>query len=100
MDRLLLQQTLEVLLGSDHVYFQPPASVKIVYPAIVYNLDGRDTKFADNAPYAGTWQYQLLFIAREPDSSILAKLVALPLCTLSNTYVADNLNHYVFSLYF
>ena len=34
--RLELQSVLEQTLGSRNVYFQPPASVKMKYPAIVY----------------------------------------------------------------
>lgn len=35
--RLELQSKLVELLGSKHVYYQPPESVKIEYPAIVYS---------------------------------------------------------------
>ena len=37
--RIELQLKLEEILGSRHVYFQPPASIKMTYPAIVYELD-------------------------------------------------------------
>ena len=37
--RLDLQTFLEELLESKNVYFQPPESVKMKYPAIVYALD-------------------------------------------------------------
>ena len=36
--RLELQNKLEELLGSRHVYFQPPESVKMEYPAIKYSM--------------------------------------------------------------
>ena len=35
-NRLDLQALLEDLLGSRNVYYQPPESVKMNYPAIVY----------------------------------------------------------------
>ena len=98
-DRLQLQQDLEALLGSGNVYFQPPASVKMEYPAIVYARDDRDTKFADNAPYNGTWRYQVTVIDRNPDTAIPLAVAHLPLCGLVNIFVAENLNHYVFNLY-
>lgn len=100
MARLQLQALLEDLLDSTNVYFQPPSSVKMDYPAIVYMLDGADTRFADNAPYRSILQYQVTVIDRDPDTGIPKKVLALPQCVLSNTFVADNLNHYVFSLYF
>ncbi len=36
------------LLGSDNVYFQPPPTVKMQYPCIVYKRDYLNTEFADN----------------------------------------------------
>ena len=99
MDRLALQSFLEELLGSGNVYFQPPASVKMSYPAIVYGRDDRDTKFADNAPYAGTWRYQVTVIDRDPDTLIPVKVASLPMSDLSQVFVAENLHHYVFFLY-
>ena len=99
MDRLALQTLLEELLGSGNVYFQPPASVRMEYPAIVYARDDLDTKFADNAPYGLTDRYQVTVIDRNPDTAIPKAVARLPMCALSNIFVADNLNHYVFFLY-
>ena len=49
--RLELHELLCGLLGSRHVYFQPPESVKMRYPAIVYNLDYIENKHADDGVY-------------------------------------------------
>ena len=35
--RLTLQTKLEDLLGSKHVYYQPPENLKMEYPAIRYS---------------------------------------------------------------
>lgn len=99
MDRLQLQTLLEGLLGSDNVYFQPPASVKMEYPAIVYKRSDLDTRFADNAPYNDTWQYEVTYISRDPDTGVPLTLGRLPMSALVSMFVADNLNHYVFTLY-
>lgn len=40
--RIDFQHLLEEILGSPHVYFQPPATVKLEYPAIIYSLDNLD----------------------------------------------------------
>ena len=37
--RLELQDTLETILESRNVYFNPPESIKMNYPAIIYKLD-------------------------------------------------------------
>ena len=100
MDRLQLQQDLEALLGSGNVYFQPPSSVKMEYPAIVYARDDLDAKHADNAPYNTTWRYQVTYISRDPDTDIPKAIGHLPMCAIVSIFVADNLNHYVFALYY
>ena len=42
-----LQKLLEQTLGSRNVYFQPPATIKMQYPAIRYELVEMHTKRAD-----------------------------------------------------
>lgn len=98
--RIQLQSLLETLLESRNVYFQPPPSVKMKYPCIVYSLSDIDTKFADNNPYSNSRRYQLTAIDPNPDSTIPDKLALLPMCIFDRSYTADNLNHYVFNIYY
>lgn len=95
-----LQENLKTILGSDQVYFQPPANVQMVYPCIVYNRDAADTKFAGNGPYLRTKRYQVTIIDQNPDSEIPDKVALLPLCVFARHFVTENLHHDVFSLYF
>ena len=95
-----LQFLLEALLGSESVYFQAPGSLKMVYPAITYKLDDIDSEFADNVPYRHTTRYQVTLIHRFPDNEFIMKLAALPMCVFQRHYVMNNLNHFVFNLYF
>jgi hypothetical protein len=98
--RLELQTLLEGVLGSENVYFQPPANVAMVYPCIVYSLDNAKTEFADNHPYSRFKRYQLTVIDRNPDTLIPDDVAQLPLSVLNRVFTADNLHHYVFNLYF
>lgn len=98
--RLQLQTMLEGLLGSRNVYFQPPSSIRMNYPAIVYSRDDFWNNHADNLPYMQTVAYQVIVIDEDPDSEIVKKVAKLPLCTFDRYYVADNLNHDVFILYY
>lgn len=98
--RLELQTLLEGLLGSDKVYFQPPANVQMVYPCIVYHRDYAETQFAGNNPYRYEKRYQVTVIDRNPDSAIPDKVAQLPKCLFNRFFTADNLNHDVFKLYF
>ena len=50
--RLKLQSNLEKLLGSKHVYYQPPASLKMEYPAIRYSKSNINSRHADDIKYS------------------------------------------------
>lgn len=98
--RLELHEVLCKLLGSRNVYFQPPASVKMKYPAIVYERSDIQTTHANNGAYLQSLQYQVTVIDKNPDSEIVIGVSKLPLCRFDRHYKADNLNHDVFTLYF
>jgi len=97
---LALQALLESVLGSDHVYFQPPSNVKMQYPCIVYSRDSAETEFADNHPYRVLKRYQVTYIDQDPDSDVPDKVALLPTATFDRFYVAANLNHDVYTLFF
>lgn len=95
-----LQALLVSVLGSNNVYFQPPKTVEMSYPCIVYHRDYAKTQFADDSPYRFTKRYQVTYIDRDPDSSVPDQLALLPMCTFDRFYTADNLNHDVYKLFF
>ena len=84
----------------DNVYFQPPPSIQMQYPCIVYERDDENTEFADGKPYKTMRRYQLTHIDRDPDSETLAAISALPMCVYDRYFTADNLNHDVYNLFF
>lgn len=59
-----------------------------------------DTRFANNLPYSLTTRYMVTVIDRDPDSAIPKEVAQLSLCQFNRAYVANNLNHDVFILYF
>ena len=95
-----MQEELEQILGSGNVYYNPPASVKMKYPAIVYSRNNIDTRHADNKVYNHKTGYSVTVIDPDPDSEVVATITNLPLCRFSRHYVADNLNHDNFILYY
>ena len=98
--RLDLDSQLRSLLGSDNVYFQPPESIVLKYPCIIYKRESNDVKFADGAPYAIRRKYSLLLIDRNPDTTLPDTISALPLCKPGSFYQFENLNHYPFTIYY
>lgn len=100
LSRLEVQAALESLLGSDHVYFQPPPNVYMSYPAIVYNRDYMEVEYADNLPYSQCLRYQVTVIDPDPDSLIFKKVADLPQAAFVRHFTADYLNHDIFDVYF
>jgi hypothetical protein len=98
--RLDLHEILATILGSRNVYFQPPATVTILYPCIIYHRSQINIKQADDSIYKYTIGYMVTVIDQDPDSLIPEKLLALPLCRFDRHYTADNLNHDVFTIYY
>lgn len=99
--RLQLHEILVSILGFEHqVYFQPPPSLVMQYPCIVYNREQADSKFADNAMYLYKQRYSVTLIDRDPDSDKIIKIASLPMTTHERWFAADDLNHDVFNLYF
>lgn len=96
--RLELQNLLESILGSRNVYYQPPESIKIKYPAIIYSRNNIDNNFADDIVYMQNHTYQIIVIDANPDSEIVDKISKLSMCRYNRHYTSDNLNHDVFIL--
>ena len=99
-NRLDLQAELEELLGSRNVYFQPPASVRINYPAIVYTRSDIDNTFADDSVYMQSHFYEVTVIDEDPDSKIVESVSKLPTCRFSRHFTSENLNHDTFIIYY
>lgn len=98
--RLEFQSVLEGLTDGLNVYFQPPDTVNMVYPAIVYNRDFQVDNHADNIRYGSRIRYQTTIIARDPDSPIPDLVSALPMSKFVRHYTTAGLNHDIYYVYF
>lgn len=99
--RLKLHEELCTVLETKNAYFNPPESLKMEYPCIRYALAGIDNKYANNKKYKNMKRYEVIVIDRDPDSKIYDKV--LEHFTMSNfdrMYTAENLNHFVLTLYY
>lgn len=98
--RLKLHQLLREIPDVKEVYFQAPGKDLMVYPCIIYELGARDVQHANNSPYRNTKRYEATVIDRKVDSTIPDAVAALPLTSFSRRYVATQLHHEVFNIYF
>ena len=97
-----LNEELVALLGdgSRHVYFQPPSNVTMSYPCIVYERHDINNTEADNDIYLQKVQYTVTVIDRNPDSPIVKRMAKFRNARFKSHYVADNLNHDSFEIYY
>ena len=98
--RIELQILLESILGSRNVYFQPSASLRLNYPAIVYSLSKIQAEHADDDKYLINRSYDLTLIDPDPDSQFVDKILKQPYCSFDRSFKSDNLNHFTFTIYF
>ena len=96
-----LNRKLIDVLGSNHVYYNPPETTKMKYPCIVYNPDNKNIINADNKRYRSLDQYQLTVIDRNPDSEIADHILNnFQYCSMQRWFVYDELNHWVLRLFY
>lgn len=100
-NRLKLHEELVNVLGTRNVYFQPPETIKMKYPCIVYEKENIEILFADNKPYKTRVRYSVTVIDTDSESEVAGKILAhFPMCVYSGHYTADNLNHDSLILYY
>lgn len=95
-----LQTLLETLLGSENVYYDPPTSLAMKYPAIRYSKSDIDTVYANNSTYKSMKRYEIIVIDKKADNPVIEKLLNLPYCSFDRHYKSDNLNHDSLTLYY
>lgn len=99
-NRLDLHTKLVELLGSNNVYYRPPQSKVMSYPAIRYSKVKPDIKHADDMTYTSINCYEIIVISKTPDHPVIDELLKLPYSSWDRWYAMDNLNHDVLTLYY
>lgn len=98
--RIDFQHFLESFSGTENVYFQPPPSLRMTYPAIVYTISKIENLPANDMVYAQHRAYDVTIIDKNPDSEIAYNFSLLPLCRFNRRFSSDNLNHFVYTIYY
>lgn len=100
--RLKLSKELHAL-GTDNVYYQPPSSVKIKYPCIIYEERPNDERYADDSVYLAhdNWDVTIVrnYVDREKTAEIVENFKSHFKYRRHNQhFISDNLIHDVFQL--
>lgn len=98
--RLALHGILCGVVGDNKkVYYQPPESIKVSYPCIIYELDNINISPANNKVYNRNFRFRVTVVDIDPSSNIadaLSKRFAS--IRFIRHYNSDGLNHFVFTI--
>lgn len=95
-----LHTFLESKLTGVSLYFQPPENTKILYPCLIYDYSKIHEMHANNQKYIWKHSYSLTYITKDPSDSIVSVIYTFPYVQFDRHYVADNLHHYSFTIYY
>lgn len=98
--RLELHTMLQNIVGNNNVYYQPPSTITMKYPAIVYARSNINNIYADDDVYNQTRDYQITVIDKDPDSLVVDKISRVKRIKFVRHFASDNLNHDVFSIHY
>lgn len=99
--RVDLHNELVSVFGSRYVYYQPPESVKLHYPCVIYSKDRVDQRRANDSIYSLTNVYNVTIVGKDPDSDTAERLLRNFMhCRFDRRYVADGLYHDVLTLHY
>ena len=106
-NRLALDKKIRAFMKSidqnieTNVYFQPPESIQLKYPCIVYDYSRPDLRYANNNPYKVSQRYDVTIIDRDPESEIVKQFIFFgPTVSFNSRFIRDNLRHTIFTLYY
>lgn len=96
-----LHNKLLEIMGTNNVFFQPPETLKLTYPCIVYARNPKAIKRADDRAYTIVNSYSLTLIQKSPkDDYVDDLLIAFPMIEHDQHFVTENLNHDIFTLFY
>lgn len=100
LKRVDIQEKFKFLLGSDNVYYQPPANLKMKYPAIVYSLDGLDVKRFDNTRLINKNCFSVTHIYRnESENLVETMLKNFEYISFDNRSIVDGIYNDHYTIY-
>lgn len=99
--RMKIQEMLKKHLGIKNLYFDPPRSIQMKFPCVVYDMENPVIQYADDRPYQFSYRWNITIIDRDGTKGeyYLRKMLELPYCSFDRKFVTDNLYHFIFTLH-
>lgn len=99
--RIELHNELKTISGYTNLYFQPPDSLQMKYPAIRYYIRGLDYNYADNKKVIGKDRYEIIILNKKHDMKTVKKILTdFEYSSFDRSYISDGIYHYVLELYY
>lgn len=95
-----LRSIVKARCGSENVYYQPPANLRMKYPCICYERTNIRNQGADDGVYRQTFHYNVTVIDTKADSEMTAAVSLLAKASHDRQFISDNLYHDVFSVWY
>ena len=96
--RLRLQAELEEVLGSRNVYFQPPSSIHLNYPCIIYSYEDLSELHANGETYIQRDRYAVTLLTKDPlPDELITAIKSMPYTSFDRHYSSDNIHHFAFT---
>ena len=95
-----LSAILHTLPVHDEVHFQPPESIKLKYPCIIYKFDGYRDFRANDGRHITRERYLITHIYKDPTNNLRETIRSLFLYVdFDRMFINDNLYHDVYTVY-
>lgn len=99
--RLEFDTELRELLQTQNTYYEPPASVRMKYPCVVYSRGSLDNTWAGDHRYVGRIRFMITTISTNPDNEWPQLILEhFQRVRYDRHYNADGLSHDVLMLYY
>ena len=94
--RTSLQSELESICGTN-VYFQPPETLTLKYPCVIYQIIDSPSVYADGIKYKQAIKFQIMYVTKKAVDDVVDKILRNPFFNFQRFFASAGLNHYVFT---
>lgn len=92
--RQKLHEELKRVTGIKNVYFQPPESIKLKYPCVIYSKQPFRTVRANNTAWINNRPYRVVIVCSDGDNKFAEMLLnGFKYCSYDSRYISNNMYH-------
>lgn len=90
-----------VIGDEDLVHFQPSESIKLTFPCILFKFEGFKDFFANDGRHMLREKYSVTHVYQNPEADLKEEILsAFLFASFDRQYIADNLYHDVYTIYY